>query len=424
MKPRIALMHYSVSPVVGGVETVIAQHTRLLLAAGYAVSVVTGQGGGDPVFQDVRVNVIPELNSQHPENLEIADRVGEDSPPPAFYRLQERIESELDRLWRDFDIVIVHNMLNTHFNLPATAALYRLMEQHAAQGIAWCHDISRYVRPASGAAPRFGDPWDLLRTYRPELMYVTVSHQRQRQLAQTLACLPEQIQVISNGVDPVLLFGLSEQGQAFARAWNLWEADLIALMPIRITHAKNLEFALHVMAALKTMGLKPRLVVTGPADPHNADSSGYFEELLRLRRKLELDREVCFVYEGLSNTTPHLTISAEVAAELYRVCDLILMPSIREGFGLPVIEGGLIGRPVFATAIPAVEEVGAELIQLIGADESPLEVAMRIKTWANEDRTQRLRCKMRQQYLWPAIFTRAIEPLLAEAVQRVAGRPR
>ena len=422
MKPRIALIHYAVPPVVGGVEAVIAQHTHLLLEAGYAVSVITGDGGSDPVFKDARVMLIPEMDTQYPENLDIAARMGEGPPPPEFYRLQERIESELDRLWDDFDIVIVHNMLNIQFNLSATAALCRVMQRHAARGIVWCHDISRYVRPDSGAAPRFGGPWDLLRTYRPELIYVAVSRQRQRQLAQTLACPLERIRVISNGVDPAMLFGLSELGQSLVNAWRLLEADLIALMPIRITQAKNIEFALHVMAALKTMELSPRLVVTGPADPHHADSSDYFDELLRLRHELELEREVCFVYEGLLNTSPHLTISTEVVAELYRVCDLVLMPSWREGFGLPVIEGGLIGRPVFATAIPVVEEVGAELIRLIRVDESPAEVAARIKAWADEDRTQGLRRKTRQQYPWPAIFSHAIEPLLAEVAQRT-GRP-
>ena len=33
----IALLHYSVPPVVGGVESVLAQHARLMAGAGHAV---------------------------------------------------------------------------------------------------------------------------------------------------------------------------------------------------------------------------------------------------------------------------------------------------------------------------------------------------------------------------------------------------
>ncbi len=415
-KLRVTLVHYSAPPEVGGVETVLAQHARLLLDAGYPVTLVTGRGGTDSSFARARVVVIPELDSQYPSNLEIGEALARTIIPPEFYTLQARIEVSLKRIWQDSDVVIVHNMLTTHHNLPATAALYRMTGQSPVRVIAWGHDVSRFVRASSEFPPRFGFPWDLLRTYRADITYVAVSRARQLMLAQTLGIPRERIHVIPNGVDPVALLRLGELGQRLVNAFGLLEADVIALMPVRVTRAKNVEYALHVMAALVGLGLHARLVVTGPADPHDPDGQNYFRELLQLRRELQLEDKVHFGYEGTVPGVPRL-LSAEVVAELYRVSDLVLMPSRREGFGIPVFEGGLSGKPVFVTAMPAVSETGAELVHLIRPDESPEQLAARIKAWADEDVTQRLRQKVRQQYTWSALFSRAIEPLLAECVQ-------
>jgi len=278
--------------------------------------------------------------------------------------------------------------------------------------IAWCHDISRYANPMSGAELRFGFPWDLLRTYRPEATYVAVSQQRQRTLAGILGCPLERIRVIPNGVDADTLLGLSDLTQQLVKERDLLGADVIALMPVRITRAKNIELALRATAALKAAGLSPRLVVTGPPDPHSLDSQSYWSELLTLRRALKLDREAVFVYEGVAGLPGPLTIDASVVAELYRVCDLVLVPSHREGFGIPILEGGLAGKPIFCAAAPVLEEIGAGSVYQIGADEPPDQVAARIQAWAQQDMTHRLRRCVRQEYTWSAVFRQMIRPLI------------
>jgi glycosyltransferase involved in cell wall biosynthesis len=45
---------------------------------------------------------------------------------------------------------------------------------------------------------------------------------------------------------------------------------------------------------------------------------------------------------------------------LYKKCDLLLVPSLREGFGLPVVEGLLCGSRVVCSDIPALREIGGE----------------------------------------------------------------
>jgi glycosyltransferase involved in cell wall biosynthesis len=65
-------------------------------------------------------------------------------------------------------------------------------------------------------------------------------------------------------------------------------------MPVRVTRAKNIEFALEVVAVLKREGLKVKLVLTGPPDPHDERSMEYFHALQKLRDDLGLHSEMRF----------------------------------------------------------------------------------------------------------------------------------
>ena len=418
MKPRVTILHYTAPPIIGGVENVIAQHIRLLVEGGYPVTLATGRGGTDPILAGANVAVIPELDSRHPDNLTIARALERGDMPKDFLRLQFDIERSLEPVFQRTDIVVVHNAFNSHFNLPVTSALHRLIDRRVIRRmIAWCHDISRYVNPASGAKMRAGFPWDLLRTFRPEVTYVAVSPPRQTALAEILDCGTERIQVISNGVNLPLLLGLSEVSRHLVEEFALLEGNPIMLMPIRITRAKNIEFALRVTAALKACGLKPKLVVTGPPDPHAPEIDQYVDELRRLRQELGVSEQVILVYEGTSKIPCPLTIGPEIVAELYRLTDLVFLPSHREGFGLGVLEAGLIGKPIFCTPMPVLAQVGENLVQCIETGDSPRQVAERIRMWMQRDMACRLSQRVRGTFTWQSLFATAIEPL----IQRMVG---
>jgi glycosyltransferase involved in cell wall biosynthesis len=412
--------------VVGGVEAVMTAQARLFAEAGYPVTLVVGRGEAGDFSRGVRVEVIPDMDSEVPAALRLAARPDQATLPPEFFARRDRLEHALGVVLEPVDVVIVHNVLSTHFNLPLTAALHRLADRGLGpQLIAWCHDISRYVNPASGAPPRSGAPWDLLRRYRPEVTYVAVSSRRQHTLAGVLGCPLDRIRVVPNGVDPSVLLGLSPAGAQLAQlveAFGLLSADLVMLMPVRITRAKNIEFAIKVSAALKAAGVRARLVISGPPDPHAPDREDYFAELQALRHSLAVDSEVIFAAEGLPGAQQPLALSSAGVAELLRLADLVLMPSHREGFGMPVLEAGLVGKPVFATAVPVVEELGDGLVQVIQPDEPAPAVANRIWAWAEADPRQRLRRRVRQTYTWSTIFSRDLQPLVANVAATRQGQ--
>jgi glycosyltransferase involved in cell wall biosynthesis len=232
-------------------------------------------------------------------------------------------------------------------------------------------------------------------------------------LAALLGCPPERIRIIYNGVAPDVLLGLSAEGHALISRLGLLESDLILLMPVRVTRAKNIEYALQVVAALKARGCRPKLIVTGPPDPHDEQSIAYFRSLQMLRRQLGVEEEMRFVFECGSDPDQPFLINERVVGDLFRVSDVVFMPSRREGFGMPVLEAGLAGVPVVSTYVPAAEEIGtAEDVTLFEAVEDPTHVAGQILAWAEQSPVHRLRRRVRQNYTWHEIFHRDIKPLL------------
>lgn len=410
--PETAILHYTAPPVVGGVEAVIQAHARAFTEAGYPVTVLAGRGERAALPSGADFVLIPEMDSQHPQVLRVSSILEGGEVPPDFDDMVHRLTEVLAPILSRFDNVIVHNVLTMHFNLPLTALLHSLVDAGTIRHcIAWCHDFT-WTTPDFRPLMHPGYPWDLLRTYRPDMTYVVVSRDRQRTLATLLGCPLEQIHVIYNGVDPKVLLGLSAEGQALVKRLGLLESDLVLLMPVRVTRAKNIEYAMRVVAALKTRGRHPKLVVTGPPDPHDEQSMAYFRSLQELRREVGVEEEMRFVFESGPDPDEPFTIDAQVVGDLLRVSDAMFMPSHTEGFGMPVLEAGLVGVPILCTDIPAAEEIGGEGAILFDADEDPTHVAELILAWVERSPAHRLRRRTRQNYTWRAIFQRDIKPLL------------
>lgn len=407
-----AIVHYTAPPVIGGVEAVIQAHALQLERSEIPCAVVAGGGDASALPEGVAWVEIPELNSLNPQIVALSNELEQGKVPSEFGQVVDTISDRLEKVLAPYQNLIVHNVFTKHFNLPLTAALVGLLDGGRLNNcIAWCHDFT-WTSAHSRNKVHPGYPWDLLRTFRPDLTYVVVSEKRQLELAGLFDVAPEEIRVIYNGVDPSVLLGISSLGQKIIERFGLLQSDLNLLMPVRVTQAKNIEFALQVVAAIKEAGIAVRLVLTGPPDPHDAQSMAYFRELQAMRRELDVDREMHFVFELENNQNSGTILSLDVVGDLYRVSDAVFMPSHREGFGMPVLEAGLVGLPVFSTPVPASQEIGSRHVHVFNFDDPPERVASLMMDWAQTDSIHQFRRKMRQKYTWQAIFENEIRPLL------------
>jgi glycosyltransferase involved in cell wall biosynthesis len=402
---NVALLHFSAPPIIGGVEHTLARQAVGLSELGHQVTVLAG--AGDPFDPRVTVHRLPLAYSRHPRILEAKQSLDRGEVPPGFGGLVEEISRGLGPMLAGQDALIAHNILCLHLNLALTSALHSL---HAAGKvrhlIGWHHDLA-WDRPDLQAEVHAGTPADLLREPWPAVVNVAVSEATRQRLAALYGCPPETIHVIPAGVAVPDFEGWTEEAVQIFRANELSAADAILLQPVRITRRKNFELALRVLRDLRRLsGRDVRLLVTGPMGAHNPDNLTYFHELTQLRRGLGLDGCAHFV-------APESGVAEATLICFYRAADALLLTSLEEGFGMPVLEAALTRLPVFSTDLPALAETGGEEIHWFSPDEAPAEIARRIAAELFSDRAYRLRRRVRRRYAWDAVIRDRLAPLLA-----------
>ena len=90
----------------------------------------------------------------------------------------------------------------------------------------------------------------------------------------------------------------------------------------------------------------------------------------------------------------------------------MLFPSAYEGFGIPILEAGLAGIPIFCSDIAPFRETTGSAALYFDLREAPTAIAVKIATALHEDARAQLRRRVRQEYTWEAIYRRSVLPLL------------
>jgi glycosyltransferase involved in cell wall biosynthesis len=104
---------------------------------------------------------------------------------------------------------------------------------------------------------------------------------------------------------------------------------------------KRIDVLLRVFAALRKDFPGARLIRVG---------GSFTRAQARLLEQLNLTEAVIVL--------PRL--ERDILAAVYRRAAVVLQPSEREGFGLPVVEAMACGTPVVASCIPVLREIGGE----------------------------------------------------------------
>jgi glycosyltransferase involved in cell wall biosynthesis len=243
--------------------------------------------------------------------------------------------------------------------------------------------------------------------------YVAVSEDRRDMLAGLLGINPASVAVVTPGVDLAEFLKLEPETVGLAERLGLLEADPLLLLPARITRRKNIEQAIAITGALRGLGRDARLVVTGPPGPHNPGNAAYLAELLALRESSGAGDAAIFLYEAFTDEAGHpRPVTDAMVADLYRLADGLLFPSRYEGFGIPALEAGLTGLPIFCSDIPPLRATAGEAATYFTADEPAGMIARRIAAVLDTDQRSALRRRVRTSATWEAIYRRAIAPLL------------
>jgi len=371
------------------------------------VRLLAGRGG--QFDERIPFVTIPKVDSRHPEVEAIKLELDQGSVPPEFDGLVTDLADTLQDICAGSQVLIAHNVCSLNKNLALTVALRRLYQNRGfPRLILWHHDLA-WTTPRYRPELYERYPWDILRSDWPGATQVVISESRRTELAALIGAPMGRIRVIPNGLDITQFLKLEAQTLQIVDKLDLLAAAPLLLLPVRITPRKNIELALGVLAALRAELPLAQLVVTGPLGPHNPANTLYFEKIRHIRAELGLGRAAHFLAEYTQEYLPD-----SVIADFYRLADVLLLPSREEGFGIPVLEAGLAGIPIFCADIPSLRELGGKEVSYFSPDGDPAQVARVIAQVLARDNRSSLRRRVRQEYTWGKIFQAHIAPLLED----------
>ena len=394
---KIALLHYTHPPVIGGVESVLERHAQLFADAGHEVRVICAEG------ESLRVPMlrIPEMSATHPLTVAAQQEIREGEPGKQFRLLVERLKGQLAERMEGCELVIAHNLLSMPFNLALTEALRQFAaEWRSTRFVSWIHDLAA-INPDYQIPDR--EPWRLLSRRLPHFEQVAVSKMRREQFARLTGSSPAECRVIPNGISALDLLNLTPAVAQFVATHQILSCDAVFLCPARLLKRKNLELALQIVAALKCAAPLPMrcaCLITGASDPHNPESTAYSERLRSLVAEWDLSDEVFFVSDFFAVTNPDLL-------SLYGVSDAVLYPSLQEGFGIPLLEAAVYRLPVFCSDLEPLRALAFSNVTFLDQAAAPAQLAEVVQGVMIAN----CRKEVLNRFSWETIYAEQIEPL-------------
>ncbi len=242
---------------------------------------------------------------------------------------------------------------------------------------------------------------------------MVVSEDRRAILSELLGRDAETIEVITPGVDLPGLLKLEPDTIALVEQHGLLQANPLLLLPARITRRKNIELAIPIVGALRQQGLAPLLVITGPPGPHNPSNAAYLAQLEARQRESGAEGSILFLYRAYVDAQGQpRPVSDAIMADLYKLADGLLFPSTSEGFGIPIVEAGLVSLPIFCSDIAPFRASAGDAALYFSPTDQPAAIATRIAEALRADPRYHLRRRVRMQATWDAIYRHTIVPLI------------
>ena len=173
---------------------------------------------------------------------------------------------------------------------------------------------------------------------------IAISEYTRRTLVEMLKLPAERIHLVYPGIDQKKFRPLSIP-EAFCQKYGLDRSERYILFVGSEDPRKNLPTLMRALAQIKQQMPGVRLLKVGPA--HFKQER---QKLQALITKLDLHNEVVFFDYVPDEDLPYF----------YNASELLIMPSLHEGFGLPVVEAMACRTPVVCSWASSLPEVAGE----------------------------------------------------------------
>ncbi len=371
MKPikQIIIAHYSLPPVIGGVESILKPQAEVFTQHGYYVTLLAGEGNIEG--QNIKTSLIPDLSPNNPHS-QAAERIFRLGSLPENYELrltnlQKKIETEVGNI----TTIIIHNIMSMPFNLTATEAFWNYIEKNPDKKYyLWIHDLAWLMDEHKNQLYN-RRPWTLLKSALPQVSYIAVSEYRRRQAAELLNLPRKKIAVIPNVLKYQDFLNFHDETTEVISHLSLFYKYPLILIPAQQIPRKNIERSIQIIAILKSTFPEILGIITGPPKRENGQLTSYSQHLQDLVNDQELTENVIFLDDVFNELGIPPQKNRNVVHDLYFVAHLVLYLSLDEGFGLPILEAGASRTPIAVTQLPVFREIANDGVFYLPADESP-----------------------------------------------------
>lgn len=204
---------------------------------------------------------------------------------------------------------------------------------------------------------------------------IAITESTRKDILRILDVPEEKVVTVHYGVDDIFQPVRDQANLAEIRQRYGIEKEFVLFVGM-LEPRKNLVRIVEAFGELKKSGFEGWLVMAGP------QGWGYEETAAKVRQ-LGLEEYVLFI-----GPVPHEELPA-----LFSAADLLVYPSLYEGFGLPPLEAMACGTPVIASNISSLPEVTGDAGLLVDPlDVSELAEAMR-RVLTDGELRQRMRAK-------------------------------
>ena len=310
------LLHVVGGSRFGGVASIILGLGKVARAEGWQVDVLTT----DPVFQ--------QAVRQHGLGLVNLDVIRREIRPlwdlGGLLRLCKFLRRE------PYHIVHTHTSKGGFVGRLAARLAGVPIIVHTVHGFAFHEGSPVSIRLFYSALERIASRWcDRI---------VSVSEFHYEWAIQLGICSPHKIVAIPNGIAEV---GRNQEVELaeLRRQLGARTGDLVILSMARLAADKGVEYLIEAAAMLPRTGRLTRIVIAGDGPSR--------ERLERLANRLGVTDRVIFV--GFRKDI----------GDLLAACDLVIVPSLREGLSISLLEAMAAGKPIIATSIGSQREVAS-----------------------------------------------------------------
>ncbi len=233
-----------------------------------------------------------------------------------------------------------------HYTMPLRAGL---------PVVTTLHDATFFTHPEVHLAVkrRFFRAWTRVSLARARRC-VTPSAATRDELVRIVGADPARVDVAHLGVDPRRFHVPSDEERAAARRFLGIDGPYLAFLGT-LEPRKNLPA---LIRAWSTLPGAPDLVLAG--------GRGWDDDVDRAAAQVPSDHAL------------HLPgyLPLELLAGFLGGAELVVYPSLGEGFGLPVLEAMASGAPVLTTRLLAIPEIGGDAVAYTGTDEASIAEAV------------------------------------------------